>query len=87
MNKQLLMMMGILPMTTMNAYSDKKPNVILIFADDMSFNSMSNIGEDIVYTPNIDQLREEGMFFTHTFNQGGWNGAISAASRAMMNTG
>ena len=48
---------------------------------------MSNVWEDIVYTPNMDQLREEGMYCTYAFNQGGWNGAVSAASRAMLNIG
>lgn len=87
MNKQVLMMMGLMPIAFTHVNAQEKPNVVLIFADDMNFSCMSNIGNDVVYTPNIDQLREEGMYFTHTFNQGGWNGAISAASRAMMNTG
>lgn len=87
MNKQVLMMMGVMPLVSTHISAQEKPNVVLIFADDMNFSCMSNIGEDIVYTPNLDQLREDGMFFTHAFNQGGWNGAISAASRAMLNTG
>ena len=87
MNKQIYMVMGLLPITLAHVSAQEKPNVVLIFADDMNFSCMSNVGEDIVYTPNLDQLREKGMYFTHVFNQGGWNGAISAASRAMLNTG
>jgi choline-sulfatase len=65
----------------------KKPNVVFIFADDHSYNALSNLGADEVYTPNLDRLRKNGTDFSHTYNMGGWNGAICVASRAMINTG
>ncbi|MFI3293604.1 MAG: sulfatase-like hydrolase/transferase [Rikenellaceae bacterium] len=63
------------------------PNIVFIFADDHCFNCLGSSGLDNIKTPNLDRLMESGTHFTHAFNQGGWNGAISAASRAMLITG
>ncbi len=65
----------------------EKPNILFIFADDYCYNCLGSSGLDNISTPNLDRLMASGTNFTHTFNQGGWNGAISAASRAMMITG
>ncbi len=65
----------------------EKPNILFIFADDFCYNCLGSSGLDNISTPNLDRLRASGTHFTHTFNQGGWNGAISAASRAMIITG
>jgi arylsulfatase A-like enzyme len=65
----------------------KKPNIVLIFADDQSYNMVHATGNTELITPNIDKLVEEGATFTHTYNMGAWNGAVCLASRAMLNTG
>ncbi len=65
----------------------KKPNIVLIFADDQSYNMVHATGNKELITPNIDKLVEEGATFTHTYNMGAWNGAVCLASRAMLNTG
>ncbi|MFI3287360.1 MAG: sulfatase-like hydrolase/transferase [Rikenellaceae bacterium] len=65
----------------------ERPNVVFIFADDYAYNCMGSSGLDNIKTPNLDRLKASGTHFTHAFNQGGWNGAISAASRAMLITG
>lgn len=44
-----------------------KPNVILIFADDLGPGMLGCYGQKIVKTPNIDQLAEEGMKFTNYY--------------------
>lgn len=87
MRNAMLLAAGTLPVSFMHVNAAQKPNVLFIFADDMTYNCMDNIGDDKLYTPHLDELRENGLFFTHAFNQGGWNGAISAASRAMLTTG
>jgi len=69
------------------AKKEKKPNIVLIFADDMTYESLGCTSNGEVMTPNLDRLRSEGTYFSHAYNQGGYNGAISMASRAMMNTG
>ncbi len=64
-----------------------KPNVVLLFVDDMTYDGIAALGNDEVKTPNIDRLVRSGTAFMNTFNMGGWNGAISVASRSMLLTG
>ena len=65
----------------------EKPNVVLIFADDLSYSAIGALGNDIIKTPNLDKLAAEGTTFTHAYNMGGWNGAVCVASRAMIMSG
>lgn len=64
-----------------------RPNILFIFADDLSYEAVHFAGNTEVITPNLDKLAEQGVTFTHTYNMGGWNGAVCVASRAMLNTG
>ncbi|MCL4163114.1 UNVERIFIED_CONTAM: hypothetical protein GTU68_000771, partial [Idotea baltica] len=41
-----------------------KPNVILIYADDLGYGDLSCYGATKVHTPNIDKLASEGRMFT-----------------------
>jgi len=66
---------------------DKKPNILFIFADDQTFNSINALGNDDIITPHLDKLARSGVSFTHTYNMGAWHGAVCVASRAMLNTG
>ena len=67
--------------------TEEKPNIVFLFADDQTFESIRALGFDEVYTPNLDRLVNEGTTFTHAYNMGGWNGAICVASRAMIISG
>jgi len=70
-------------------FTDKpkdKPNVLFIFADDMTFEAIGAFGSE-VHTPNLDRLAKNGVTFTHAYNQGAWHGAVCVASRTMLNTG
>ena len=53
----------------------------------MTYEGIRSHGNPEVITPNLDKLSEAGVSFTHSYNMGGWNGAICVASRAMLNTG
>lgn len=66
---------------------DIKPNFVFLFADDLAFNAIGYQGNSVVHTPNIDRLAKLGTSFSHTYNMGGWNGAICVASRAMIISG
>lgn len=66
---------------------EKKPNILFIFADDQTYMGVHALGNSEVITPNLDKLVQSGVTFTHTYNMGGWNGAVCVASRAMLNTG
>ncbi len=65
----------------------RRPNIVFIFADDLSYRAVRYAGNPDVRTPNIDRLARSGLVFTHAYNQGSWSGAVCVASRTMLNTG
>ncbi len=64
-----------------------KPNILFIFADDMSYETIGAYGMLDIDTPHLDTLVQSGTTFTHAYNMGAYNGAVCVASRAMLNTG
>ncbi len=64
-----------------------KPNVVFIFADDMTYSAINALGNKQIKTPNLDKLVNQGTTFTHAYNMGAWNGAVCQASRAMLLSG
>lgn len=66
---------------------EKKPNVLVIFADDQRADALGCSGNRYIKTPNIDNLAENGVRFSNCYVMGGHHGAISAPSRAMLLSG
>ena len=64
------------------AASDR-PNIILIFADDLGWKDVGYQGSDFFETPNIDRLASEGMVFTAGYAAAG----NCAPSRACLLSG
>lgn len=60
-----------------------KPNVVIIFIDDMGYGDLAAYGASQYQTPNLDRLAEEGMRFTHFYAAQ----AVCSASRAGLLTG
>jgi len=46
-------------------YAQQKPNIVLIYADDLGYGDISAYGATKVHTPNIDKLAGEGLSFTN----------------------
>jgi arylsulfatase A-like enzyme len=65
----------------------RQPNLLFLFADDQCYETIAALGHTDIETPNLDRLAHQGTVFTHTYNMGGWNGALCIASRTMLNTG
>jgi arylsulfatase A-like enzyme len=65
----------------------EKPNVLFIFSDDQSHETIRALGHTDIDTPNLDRLVERGTTFTHAYNMGAWHGAVCVASRTMLVTG
>lgn len=61
----------------------KQPNIIVLLADDLRADAMSYSGNQIVKTPNLDQLAEKGCFFNEAYV----TTSICAVSRASIFTG
>jgi len=61
----------------------KRPNIIFIMADDHAYQAISAYGSDLIQTPNIDRLADEGMRFDRAFV----TNSICAPSRAVILTG
>jgi arylsulfatase A-like enzyme len=60
----------------------KKPNVLLILADDLGIECLSSYGGTSHKTPNLDRLAKEGIRFTHCFSN-----PYCSPSRAQLLTG
>ncbi len=67
---------------TLTAAAAEKPNVILIFADDLGPGMLGCYGQQLVKTPNIDRLAADGMKFNNYYG-----GVFCAPSRWTLLTG
>lgn len=65
------------------AAAQQKPNIILIFADDLGYKDVGFTGSKIFETPNIDLLSKKGMVFTNAYAGAG----NCAPSRACLMSG
>ena len=62
---------------------EKLPNVIFILADDLGYGDIESYGQQIIKTPHLSQLANEGMKFTQFYT----GTAVCAPSRASFMTG
>ena len=60
----------------------ERPNVILIYADDLGIGLLGCYGQKVIETPHIDKLAEEGMRFTNHYG-----GVYCAPARWSLLTG
>jgi len=75
-------------LSTHAAWAAEKPNVLFLFADDMTHTAIRAMGKNPeIQTPNLDRLASQGTAFTHAYNMGGFHGAVCVASRTMLVTG
>ncbi|WP_406629938.1 sulfatase-like hydrolase/transferase, partial [Ornithobacterium rhinotracheale] len=44
-----------------------KPNIVIIYADDLGINDLSCYGAKEIKTPNIDKLAQNGVRFTNAY--------------------
>jgi arylsulfatase A-like enzyme len=60
-----------------------KPNIVLIFVDDMGYGDAGCYGNDTIKTPNLDRMAAEGQRWTSFYS----SGATCVPSRRGLNTG
>tara|TARA_B100000809_G_scaffold54621_1_gene50314 strand:- start:54923 stop:56437 length:1515 start_codon:yes stop_codon:yes gene_type:complete len=86
-NRRLAILVFALCITVSGVAQQEKPNFLLIMTDDQTYESIHTLNNEEIYTPNMDRLVDQGVTFTHAFNQGSWRGAVCVASRTMLLTG
>lgn len=61
----------------------RKPNIVLIVADDLGYCELGCYGQEKIRTPHIDRLAAQGMRFTQAYS----GSAVCAPSRCVLMTG
>jgi len=64
MNSRIVAITALLALAASHAAAQSRPNVILIYADDLGYGDVSAYGARRLKTPNIDRLAREGLRFT-----------------------
>jgi arylsulfatase A len=78
----IVLMLMFLPILVQCQIS-KKPNIIILLADDLGYRDLSSYGSTQVQTPVIDRLASEGVRFTDFYA----GSAVCSPSRASLLTG
>lgn len=60
-----------------------RPNIVFIMADDLGYGDLGCYGQELIQTPRLDRMAEEGMRFTQHYA----GSAVCAPSRAVLMTG
>ncbi|WP_343710908.1 choline-sulfatase [Kosakonia radicincitans] len=61
----------------------KKPNIVILMADQLTASALKTYGNNVSLTPNIDKLADEGVVFESAY----CNSPLCAPSRASLMTG
>ena len=72
----LIFCAGFVPARRANA--DERPNILFILTDDQRWDSLGCMGNEIIQTPNIDEMAADGVIFDNMF----CTTSICAISRA-----
>jgi arylsulfatase A-like enzyme len=92
MSKKPLLLLALIWLATLAACDYKKsatstegtqPNIIYILADDLGYGELGAYGQQVIETPNIDQLASEGMRFSQHYA----GAPVCAPSRCVLLTG
>ncbi|SEG00627.1 arylsulfatase [Sphingobacterium lactis] len=78
--KRLSFVFGLLLLAVYAFGQSKKPNIILILADDLGYGDLSAYGQEKFSTPNIDRIAAKGMLFTDFYA----GAPVCAPSRAAL---
>ena len=71
----------------LRAQPKRQPNILLINTDDQRFDTIRELGNKEIHTPNLDKLVRRGFTFSNAYCQGGNLGAVCMPSRTQLMTG
>jgi arylsulfatase A-like enzyme len=63
--------------------SDRPPNVVIVFADDLGYGDLGSYGHPVIRTPHLDRMAAEGLRFTDFYAAA----SVCTPSRAALLTG
>ncbi|MDB4384840.1 sulfatase-like hydrolase/transferase [Opitutaceae bacterium] len=82
--KTILLFTGIFGLTGLTAIAeDSRPNIVVIVADDMGWGDSGTYGHDLIQTPNMDRLADQGVKLTQCYSACG----VCSPSRSAILTG
>ena len=61
----------------------EKPNILFIMTDQQRFDTIASLGNEHIFTPNLDRLVRRGLAFTNAYS----NCPVCVAARTMIRTG
>ena len=64
-------------------FAQEKPNIIFIMADDLGYGDLGVYGQQLIKTPNIDKLSDDGIKFTDYYS----GASVCAPARSVLMTG
>lgn len=68
----VLLLLGLVLVTTPARAAADPPNIVLIFVDDLGYGDLGCYGNEIIKTPHIDRLASEGQRWTSFYASGSW---------------
>jgi arylsulfatase A-like enzyme len=71
------------PLATIAAQPERRPNVVIIYADDLGWGDLGCYGHPTIRTPHLDRMAAEGMRFTEFYSAA----EVCTPSRAALLTG
>ena len=69
--------------TNADQQTDRKPNLVIILADDLGYGDLGCFGQNKIKTPNLDRLAKKGMKLTQFYS----GSTVCAPSRCVLMTG
>jgi len=75
--------LGLSTFPLLHVEAQQKPNIVLIYADDLGFGDLSCYGATRVHTPHVDALAQDGIRFVNAHSAA----ATSTPSRYGLFTG
>ena len=67
--------------------ADRRPNVVLLIADDHRYSAIGDNGDPTVKTPYMDALSRSGVSFHRNYIMGGMRSGVCVPTRACIHTG
>jgi arylsulfatase A-like enzyme len=64
MKKSILVAFLLCFLIVIQSKAQQRPNVLILYADDLGYGDLSSYGSTVISTPNIDRLAENGLRFT-----------------------